>query len=415
MDTEEADHRNSRRLWLTVLLTTVIVGEAAFLVTVVRQRGFFDYVGLDYRGTRSAGRAILDHGFSAAYDLRILEQIQRPLFDLYTIESSEHGIPFAAVPAPYPPPFSLAFVPSTFLPPVPGFLAWTLLHVAALALYQLRLAQAFGVRRPVVLIAAVAVGFPALVNLIMGQLSVWLVLFFGEAMIAFDRGKAVRAGAWLGLLIFKPQVLVLILPALALAGLWRVLLGTLASVAVLVTPTLIASPDWFGAFFEGLLASARSAGAAMNIFPSSMTNWRALAVNAGRWVPSPIAWAFSSTAMIGTALAGLSCSTGLRTSSRQLHGLAWLGLSAATCAFTWHAHVHQLLLLVPPIYAVAGSRPEVANTAAFVSLGSSALFLIAAFTLGVGHAHDILGLALLACLVVVTAASSLRLRAELTS
>jgi hypothetical protein len=153
----------------------------------------------------------------------------------------------------------------------------------------------------------------------------------------------------------------------------------------------------------------------MNVFPSSMTNWRAFAINAGRCYPTVVVWGASGAAMIATALAGLSCSTGLRIGNRRRHGLAWLGLAAATCAFTWHAHVHQLLLLVPPLYAVIGSKPRLSNLMTSSFLGSSVLFLIAVVTLGVGDAHDILGLALLACLVVVTAACALELSVKRSS
>jgi hypothetical protein len=187
------------------------------------------------------------------------------------------------------------------------------------------------------------------------------------------------------------------------------------SVAALLVPTFPAAPDWIYGFFDGILASARSDGTAMHIFPSSMTNWRALAVNSSQCFPSPFAWAFSGVAMIGTAIAGLSCASGLRARNRHLQGLAWLGLAAATCVSTWHAHVHQILLLVPPLYAVVGTRPRAKETAAFVFLGSSALFLIAASTLGVGNAHDLLGLALLACLVVVMAVCAFELRAARSS
>jgi hypothetical protein len=289
------------------------------------------------------------------------------------------------------------------------------LHAAALALYQLRLAKIFGVNRPGWLIAAISLSFPAFVNLIMGQLSVWLVIFFGEAVVALLREKPLRAGLWLGCLICKPQVLVLMVPALVVARMWRVLAAIALSVTALLLPALIVSPGWVHGFVEGIEAAARSSGTAMNVFPSSMTNWRALAVNASHWFPSPIVWGASGLAMIATAIAGLSCSTGLRSNNGWQQSLAWLGLTAATCAFTWHAHVHQLLLLVPPLYAVVGFRPIFQDRAVKVALGSSGLFVLAALTLSVGDAHDVLGLTLLACLVVITAACAIQLRAELSS
>ncbi len=402
MHTKTQNRSKQTRVWLIISVLAVVVAEAAFTTMVVRSRGLFEYIGLDYRGSRAAGEVILEHGLGAAYDLQLLEESQRRLFDRYVIESGSYRLPFGVVPAPYPPPFTLAFVPSTWLPPVPGYLVWTLFHAVVLAVYQLRLARAFGVSKPGWLIAAVVLSFPAFINLIMGQISIWLVVFFGEAVIAFDRNQRFRAGVWLGLLVFKPQVLVLFVPALVLARRWRLLLGMVVSVAVLIVPTLVFAGDWIAGFIEGILSAAGSSGTIMNIFPSSMTNWRAFGLNASRLYSPPVVWGIALTAMIATGIAGLSCSIGLRTTDRHRTGFAWLGLAAATCAFTWHAHVHQLLLLVPPLYAVLGALPRLKDAVALSLFGSSAIFVVAASTLSIGEAHDILGMTMLACLVAVT-------------
>jgi len=416
MHTKTLNRSNNSRIWLIIFVLAVVFAEGAFTTTVVRSRGLFEYIGLDYRGSRAAGEAILEHGLGAAYDLQLLEASQRQLFDRYVIEREGHTLPFHVVPAPYLPPFTLAFVPSTWLPPVPGYLAWTLFHALLLVLYQLRLARAFGVSKPGWLIAAVVLSFPAFINLIMGQISIWLVVFFGEAVIAFDRQQRFRSGVWLGLLVFKPQVLVLFVPALALAGQWRVLLGMVASIAVVIVPTLVFAGDWAAGYIRGIRSAAGSTGTVMNIFPSSMTNWRAFGLNAARLFPPPLAWGVALAGMMATAIAGLSCSVGLRSIDRrrpqQTPGVAWLGLAAATCAFTWHSHVHQLLLLVPPLYAVVAAHPRLKDLVAFSLLGSSVLFVLTAFTLGIGVAHDILGVTLLACLIAVTIACVLRLHSR---
>jgi hypothetical protein len=410
MQKKNSTRWNTAHALLIIACLAVALAEVAFIVRVVRQRGVFDYVGLDYRGTRAAGEAIAEHGFAAAYDLGLLEASQRRLFDRYTIESKQHGLPFYVIPAPYPPPFTLAFIPSTWLPPVPGFLAWTLIHAIILAVYQLRLAKAFGVPDPGLLIVAVSLSAPAFTNLIMGQISVWLVVFFGEALIAFDQGHRFRSGIWLGLLVCKPQVLVLIIPALALARRWRMLAGMGASVVALIVPTVVLSGDWVPMFLGGIVDFAGSTGQLMNVFPSSMTNWRAFALNATRFYPFPLVAGFSFFAILATGIAGLSCSRGLRTTDRRQSSLAWLGLAAATCAFSWHSHIHQLLLLLAPLYLVVAVWPQLRDLVAGVFLATSTLFLLAAFTLTVGHAHNLLGTTLLAGLVSISAFCSLGLR-----
>jgi len=434
MHTKTQNRSKRTRVWLIISVLAVVVAEAAFVTMVVRSRGLFEYIGLDYRGSRAAGEAIFEHGLGAAYDLQLLEESQRRLFDRYVNESGSYSLPFGVIPAPYPPPFTLAFVPSTWLPPVPGYLAWTLFHVLVLVVYQLRLARAFGVSKPGWLMVAVVLSFPAFINLIMGQISIWLVVFFGEAVIAFDRQQRFRAGVWLGLLVFKPQVLVLFVPALVLARQWRVLLGMVTLVTALIVPTLVFAGDWVAGFFEGIVSAAGSTGAVMNIFPSSMTNWRAFGLNAARLYPPPMVWGIALTSMIATGIAGLSCSIGLRTTDRRRTGFAWLGLAAATCAFTWHAHVHQLLLLVPPLYIVLAALPRQSRISHQLSAAASdtphpaefsrlgVLDVLSSTTprpsdrkrrwarhlaglatkLSIGEAHDILGMTLLACLVAVT-------------
>jgi hypothetical protein len=141
----------------------------------------------------------------------------------------------------------------------------------------------------------------------------------------------------------------------------------------------------------------------MNAFPSSMTTWRAFALNAGRVAPPVIGWIAAVAGVVVTAAMGLFCARRLRSGDRLIVGLAWLGLAAANNAFTWHAHVHQSLLLVPPLFWVIGLRPEVRTPAEALCLLLAGCFLAAAFTTSVGLAHDLLGMVLLAVLAATAA------------
>lgn len=398
------------RRGLAVLAAAVLVAEAAFVVGIIRERGLFDYVALDYRGSRSAGEAILEHGLGAPYDPPLLEASQRRLYERHVRDAGSGTLPFDIVPVPYPPPFTLAFVPSTLLPPVPGFLAWTLAHLLVLVLYQLRLARAFGVARPGWLIVAVLLSPPAFIHLVMGQISVWLMVFFGEALVAFDRGRPLRAGLWLGLMFFKPQALVLIVPALAVAGQWRVLGGMAAMVVMALAPMLAIHSGWLIDYVTGLRHFVGATGQVMNAFPSSMTTWRAFALNAGRVAPPVLGWVAAGVGMAATGAIGLLCARRLRSGDRLVVGLAWLGLAAAANAFTWHAHVHQSLLLVPPLFWVIGLRREVQAPAEALCLVLAGGFLAAAFTTAVGLAHDLLGMVLLAVLATTAAGCAVAIR-----
>ncbi len=396
-----------------LLLAAVVVGvaEAVFVARIIRERGLFEYVALDYRGTRTAGEAILEHGLGASFQPELLEAAQRELYDRYVHATGRGVLPFGIVPAPYPPPFSLIFVPSTLVDPVPGFLVWTGVHLVVLLLYQVRLSKVFRVSGPGWLIAAVMLSPPVLIHLIMGQISVWLMVFFGEAMIAFHRGRLFRAGVWLGLLVVKPQTLVLIVPVLVVNRQWRALGGLAAACVSALAPTLIVAGSWMAGYVDGLSKFFGATGMIMNSFPNSMTNWRAFALNASRILPPIVAWGGAVVGMAVTGVAGLVCGRDLRIGARAVEPVAWLGLAAATNAFTWHAHVHQALLLVPPLYWVVGRWPDLKELVAAVCLGLALVFLVPAFSTNIGLAHDLLGTAFLAVLVSTAVGCAVVIRA----
>lgn len=402
--------RPAVRCGLTMLAALVLLAEAAFLAVAVRERGLFEYVALDYRGSRTAGEAVRERGLAAAYDLAGLEPAQRQLYDRFVRVDGRGVMPFAVVPAPYPAPFTLLFVPSTLLPPVAGFLVWTLLHTAVLALYQLRLARAFDLPRPGRLTVAVLLSPPALIHLLMGQVSVWPMVFAGEALIAFTRGRQLSAGAWLGLAVLKPQALVLLVPGFALARRWQVLAGMAVMVAGLAAATLAADPDWIAGYSRHLLPFFAAEGQVMAAFPTSMSNWRAFGLNAARVVPAGLAWTLACAGMAATGAAGLACARRLTDPGRRRAGLAWLGLTAAGCALTWHAHVHMSLLLVPPLFLVLAELPALRTKVELLCLALGAGFVIAAAAFGIGRAHDLLGTAMLGLLVAASAACLVALR-----
>jgi hypothetical protein len=407
--------RHGARRWLNSLAAIVLVGEVVFVFMIVRQRGLFDYIGLDYRGTRSAGKVILEHGLGSVYNPSLHETTQRRLYDRYVHPAGRGVLPFYIVPAPYPPPFSLAFVPSTLLAPVPGFLVWTIFHGLVLVLYQIRLARAFGVDRPGWLIVAVILSPPAFIHLLMGQISVWIMVFFGEAVIAFDGGRRLKAGVWLGLMVLKPQALVLLIPALAITSQWRVLLGMGVAALATVVPTLLVAGDWITSYARFLKPMLDASGAVMASFPTSMSNWRAFALNSAHVVSPVVAWGVAGIGIALTGTMGFACArSALRGGDRFVVSLGWLGLAAATNACTWHAHVHQSLLLVPPLYSLVAARPNLQMPVEAVFLALAIFFVIATFATSVGLAHDLLGTALFAALVTATATCAFAIRNSVT-
>jgi hypothetical protein len=212
------------------------------------------------------------------------------------------------------------------------------------------------------------------------------------------------------MLVLKPQAVVLLVPGLALARQWRVLAGMGAGVVALGLVTVAVDPGWVPGFAAQVGALAAAEGQVMAAFPSSMSNWRAFGLNATRVLPGGLAWALAYAGMAATGAAGLACARRLAGPGRRQVGVAWLGLTAAGCAFTWHAHVHMSLLLVPPLYLVLAERPALRPAVVGCCLALGAGFVLAAAAFGIGRAHDLLGLAMLGLLVAASAACLVALR-----
>ncbi len=395
---------------LLFVVILVLAAETAYVVRVVQTRGIFDYIALDYRASRAAGEMLPEHGLGAPYDFELIDARQRLLYQDFVSEEQKARAPYYLVPVPYPPPFTLLFYPSTLLAPIAGYLAWALLHLAALVFCQVRLARVFGIREPSSLILAVCLSMPSFIHLMMGQISVWLLIFMSEAIIAFARGRMFRTGLFLGLLVVKPQTLPLILPALLLARRWRVLTGVAACWAVIAGLTLPFAPQWLPGFIENILRSAGSTGQDMAIFPSSMINWRAFGMFAARFLPAGLSWTVAVCGMIATALMGLACGRRLGSSHRREWSLAWLGIVSATCVFVWHSHVHLVLLVVPALYAAIPEWPKLRIAVETTMFASPLFFIPTAVVFSIGLAHDLLGQAIFILLLILCTACLVLLR-----
>jgi len=158
-------------------------------------------------------------------------------------------VPAAGFPKPFvnPPLVAWALQPLSGLPLRDGLVALLGVLLAALGIAVLagdRLLPATwpGSRRLVLLLSALA-SLPAATAVGLAQWAPLMTLAGLGALLALRRGRPVLAGVLLSVLLVKPQAIWLVLPALAVAGSWRVLLGAgagalgwLASGVLLVGP-----------------------------------------------------------------------------------------------------------------------------------------------------------------------------------
>jgi alpha-1,2-mannosyltransferase len=134
---------------------------------------------------------------------------------------------------PYGPQVALAFEPLARMPFLTSFAVFSVLstcsYVAAVWLLWRQAPRLAGEGGYVVLVAA---AFPALlVSLRFGQISTFTLLAVAGAVAALGADRRFIGGACLGLLAYKPQLLVVLLPMLVLARDWRSLGGVVTSSA----------------------------------------------------------------------------------------------------------------------------------------------------------------------------------------
>ena len=253
---------------------------------------------------------------------------------------------FTVIPTPYLPVFIVPMQFLLVLPPLQGWAAWTALQAVVLMLYFRRISKyarpptwpftSRTLRRLAhILHPRVRAGEPPDLDRLL------------RVLLALRRDNEPMGGLWLAMLMVKPQLLMLILPALLIQRRWRVLAGAAAGCgAVVVASVLLAGPGGMAALVGLWLGYT---GQMPTTYPELMMNWRSLMLNLR---PAVGVVASSWIAVVGIMV---SAAAGI---------LIWLvgevvtkfwnagtGTYAMTCVVAWHAHVHLALPLLGTLYA----------------------------------------------------------------
>jgi hypothetical protein len=162
-------------------------------------------------------------------------------------------------PSPYPPFVALFFRPFSFLPFETAFHLWQACSVALFCGAMALLAAAFYARQRLAqsLIFAAAFSFaPFLADtLLAGQLAAIGLFAFSFALFEQAKGRAFRSGIALSLALYKPTLLLLLLPMLLARRQWRALAGVLVGTAFLFAMTVAFFGFRVWAAYAGMLAS----------------------------------------------------------------------------------------------------------------------------------------------------------------
>ena len=194
-----------------VILHGIMLWNARHLI----RKGYPDFT-IFYSAAR-----VVSEGFGASlYDPEVQYRVQREF-------ASGVSIRQGALPYNHPPFETILFIPLSRLPYLVAYLVWDGLSLLLLAGVVGCLQSALQREWPKLwwgLFACLAF-FPVCVALLQGQDIILLVLWFAAAYLSLKRGNDLAAGWWLGLGLFRFQLILPFVLMLALRKRWRALLA----------------------------------------------------------------------------------------------------------------------------------------------------------------------------------------------
>lgn len=311
----------------------------------------------DYMGFWSDGKIATEKGYSAIYDLNLLKEVQsREIDHLYSGQHIDPSL-FVAMPAPILSFFVLPFQLTSPLGLKTSFWLWTVLNAIALVAYLVFFLIRINPQKKqsskfIHLIGLMLCAFPVLSNFSNGQVEVFLLICVGEFIRNALDQKPFLSGLWLGGLLLKPQIMILILPVLLILRYWRVFGGFLVSAGVILITSFCLSGL---AGFESLLNLwAGYAGGIATNSPEAMINWRMLGLQINSWTGTSFGWWVTGVGTLVTLAALYFLLKQNPAFGTPRWVLCMLGVFSATLAVTWHSHYHIALALLPLLlYAAA--------------------------------------------------------------
>jgi len=179
---------------------------------------------LDFSYYYGAAQIGLQHGWSRIYDLDLQRQVfyqLHPAYDLFDWRRY-----FVS-----PPPVAWLVAPLTLMPIVPAFWTFAMLSAAAFAVCGWVTTPGGGLAKVTLFLTAACV-YPVLIAVQTGQVTLLIAAAVMLAWWLVRRDKHVLAGIVLVLVVLKPQVAILIIPFLLIAGERRLVAVWIAGAAL---------------------------------------------------------------------------------------------------------------------------------------------------------------------------------------
>lgn len=308
--------------------------------------GLFNGVGGDFFPFLTAGKVADLYGFSKIYDVETVKYVQSTQLSQLNIHLSS----FEPHPSPYFPVFMAPFKYLSRIDMATSFWIWTIATFILFAgyLYSFinRLNRISNNHLNFYsLFIPIFVSYPVYTSFLYGQPEVFLLIFTGEFLLYGYAKKPFISGLWLGLLFIKPQVLLLVIPALLIKKNWKSLAGFLISAGVItLSSTLIVGLNGMIDLMKLWFSYAPNT----DFFsPNGMANWRMVASNLNGWTDSLMGWIIAGIGMIITLIIWFKLSRKLYPEDSDGWVLNSGAIFSASLAFTWHSHIHMGMVLIP--------------------------------------------------------------------
>lgn len=308
---------------------------------------------------------------------RLIDSEPGALYDVsaHRRESLQVLGPEIQVFAPHPnygPQTAWVFRPLARMPFLPSLLTFTLLSAVAYGLAMVALHRAVQLPpRSGVVVGVLAAASPTfLATLRYGQLSTFALLVVACAALALLRHRAFAGGALLGLLVYKPTLLVVVVPALTLAGEWRILAGVATTaLAQLGLALAVGGPAGVLEYAGALVAIALQPDSVI-LYPETSHSIRGFLRLLG--TPSQVASAASAALTLAAAPLGAWI---WRRSTDKTTAMGLLIL--LTLLVSPHVLTYDLLLAAVAVFTMAAwlTRNTIKRAAPVVTVALAVLYL----------------------------------------
>lgn len=289
----EHEPRRLPPLWAAIFLLIAILGALYLLAGLVTSWDIRPpslandggkAVGRDFIAFWSASSMALDGAPEQAFDTA----------RLHAVEIATIGADIGEYPWLYPPTGLLLVLPLALLPYLGALALWLAAPTTGLAVMVGRVARYR-------LAAWITPLFPGVAQcLIMGQNGILSALLLAGGLLQLER-RPVLSGCFFGLLTYKPQLALLVGPALLVGRYYRALAATIVSALALAAASwMVLGTSTWQAFFAAMPDTGRILAHNSNIWPLMVTPYGAARIGG---LDLTAAYALQAVVAIGVLLA----------------------------------------------------------------------------------------------------------------